>query len=355
MEGIEEGLHTGAQLCTWLGGETVADGAVGEKSPGTAMTPDTVLPWLSSGKPIGAVAIAQLKERGELDYDQPVAEYVPEFVQNGKEAITVRHLLTHTGGIRTAEQANRLDSREEIIAAICAAPSEKDWTPGEKAGYHESAGWHMLGEIIRRLDGRPYEDYVRDEIFEPLGMDDSWAAMTPEVMDRYADRLAELYTVEDGDPQSAAEYSAEAMGPFARPGSSLRCPAHDLVRFYRMMLGSGELDGVRILSAESVAEIVSPQRLGMVDHTFRHKMDWGLGVIVDNKHHGETAPYGFGPHASPKTFGHGGNQSSVGFADPEHGLAVALIFNGLPGHPRHDRRLKRVTGAVYEDLGLVQQ
>jgi len=83
-------------------------------------------------------------------------------------------------------------------------------------------------------------------------------------------------------------------------------------------------------------------------------MDWGLGFILNSSLYGaDTVPYSFGRHASPRTFGHGGAQSSVAFADPEHGLAVALLFNGMPGEARHHVRVREVLSALYEDLGLV--
>ena len=106
------------------------------------------------------------------------------------------------------------------------------------------------------------------------------------------------------------------------------------------------------MRAESVQMMTARQRVGMYDETFKHTMDWGLGVIVNSDRDGESPPYGYGRHASAETFGHGGSQSSVGFADPAHGLAVGLVFQGMPGEKRHDRRLRTVLAALYEDLQL---
>src|SRR5262249_3820760 len=99
-EGMDEGLHLGAQLHVALRGETVADAALGENRPGEPLTPDHLMLWLSSTKPGAAVAIAQLWERGLLELDDPVARHLPEFAAEGKEGITLRPLLTHTAGIR---------------------------------------------------------------------------------------------------------------------------------------------------------------------------------------------------------------------------------------------------------------
>src|SRR5688500_19012468 len=98
--GVGRGLHPGAQAYVSKAKKTVGDFAVGAARPGVPMRRDTLVLWMSAGKPAAAVAVAQLWERGRLDLDDPVAKHVPEFGARGKEAITVRHLLTHTGGFR---------------------------------------------------------------------------------------------------------------------------------------------------------------------------------------------------------------------------------------------------------------
>ena len=100
--GIERGLHIGAQLYVSLDGKRVADLAFGLAREGVAMTPDTIMLWMSSTKPITALAIAQMWERGKISLDDRVAQYIPEFGVRGKESITIRRVLTHTGGFRGA-------------------------------------------------------------------------------------------------------------------------------------------------------------------------------------------------------------------------------------------------------------
>ena len=120
-----------------------------------------------------------------------------------------------------------------------------------------------------------------------------------------------------------------------------------------MLLGGGSLDGVRVLSPQSVEALTARARVGMFDRSFKHEMDWCLGLVPNNAGYGaETVRYGYGPHASWRTVGHGGHQSSVAFADLSRGLAAAVIFNGTPGEAAHDRRVRAVLAAVYEDLGL---
>ena len=134
-------------------------------------------------------------------------------------------------------------------------------------------------------------------------------------------------------------------------------PIRELVMFYEMLLGGGERQGVRLLQPETVAMMTSRQREGMEDQTFKQVVDWGLGVSINSAHHAPNGawhriPYGYGPHASRDTFGHGGAQSSIAFADPAHGLAVGIVFNGMPGEAKHQMRVNAVLEALYGDLGL---
>ena len=366
--GIEQGLHLGAQLYVSLGaggeGELrSADLVIGERSVGQAMTPETVMLWLSSTKPVTAVAVAQLWQRGLVDLDDSIARYIPEFGAHGKERITLRHVLTHTGGIRLLNVGWPEASWDEIIATICEARPEPRWIPGEKAGYHLASSWFLLGEVVRRVDGRHLRHYVREEIFEPLGMRDSWIGMPSEQFAAYGDRLGRMYSTENSGRLERG-WAREVHVVGCSPGGNGHGPIRELGRFYEMLLARGRWNGAQILSPQTVEALTTPHRVGMYDQTFKHQLDWGLGFIINSNHYGadhkETPkrdapppPYGYGRHASRRTFGHGGFQSSTGFADPEHRLVVALLTNGNPGEPRHTERFRDLTEAIYEDLGLV--
>jgi CubicO group peptidase (beta-lactamase class C family) len=353
-EGIRARLHLGAQLYVSLGGEPVADAALGEDRPGEPLTRDHLMLWLSSTKPVPAVAIAQLWERGLLELDDPVALHVPAFAANGKEGITLRHLLTHTGGIRMLDTGWPHQSWEEIVARICAMKPEPRWVPGQKAGYHQASSWFVLGEVIQRISGTPFSSYVRREIFEPLGMADSWIGMPSERYFEYRDagRIAAMWNTQGEEPKPHG-WDTEERVVRPSPGGNGYGPMRELGRFYEMLLGRGSWRAQRILLPQTVEAFTAPHRVGMVDATFKHVLDWGLGFIVNSIQYGaETVPYGYGHHASPRTFGHSGYRSSAGFADPERGLAVALAFNGTPSNERHEARIRSVLDAVYEDLEL---
>ena len=359
QEGIAEGLHTGCQMFASIAGRPVADLALGDSreaamgQSAVAMTTDSIALWLSSTKPVVAAVVMQLVESGRLELDRPVADWIPPFAAGGKESITLRHLLTHTGGFRAVDVGWPETTWDEIIARICRAKVERDWVVGQKAGYHPSSSWYILGELVRIAAGQPLPEYVRQHVFEPLYMHDCWIGMPRERWLSYGDRMTKLIDTER--PRHAPFRFANEQGATdCIPGGNGVGPMRELVAFYEMLLGGGERGGVRVLSAESVRLMTTRQREGMFDETFKHTIDWGLGLIIDSKRYGvDNVPYGYGRYASDSTFGHGGSQSSVGFADPTRQLAVACYFNGMPGEAAHQARMRATLDALYEDLGLV--
>ena len=354
---IAAGLELGGQLFLDLRGEVVADAGFGEARPGEPMRRDHLMLWMSSTKPIAAVAICQLWERERLGLDDPVARHIPEFAQGGKERVTIRHLLTHTGGIRMLDTGWPAAGWEGIVARVSAQRLEPRWEPGRKAGYHLASSWFILGELVRRLDGRPFETYVRDEIFAPLDAVDCWIGMPPERFAAYGARIAPMHDVVAADEGAGTlvenDSTREARLVVPSPGGNGCGPIRELARLYQMLAAGGTFAGRRLLRRETVEALAARHRVGMIDATFRARLDWGLGVIANSAHYGEPGmPYGYGPHAGPRTFGHSGARSSTAFCDPEAGLVVALAVNGMPGDEVHRLRFERLTTALYRDLGL---
>jgi len=352
-DGISEGLQLGAQLFVSLAGETVVDAALGESRPGVPLRKDDLMLWLSSTKPITAMAVALLWERGLLDLDDPVTRFLPEFGAHGKDRITLRHLLTHTAGIRMLDLGFPDRPWEEIVARIAAMRPEPRWQPGHKAGYHLASSWFILGEVIARLSARPFSSFVRQEVLEPLGMLDSWIGMPSERFAAYAaaGRIAPLWRTEQAP--EAGEGTGEAWTTRSHPGGNGRGPVRELGRFYETLLARGRREATPVWTPQTVEAMTARHRVGMLDHTFQHRLDWGLGFILNSNEYGaDTVPYGYGHRSSPRTFGHSGYRSSVGFADPEQGLVVALTFNGTPSNDAHERRIRRVLDCVYDDLGI---
>jgi CubicO group peptidase (beta-lactamase class C family) len=346
--GIREGVHIGAQLAVAHGGEH-AELVLGEAAPGVPMRSDTMMIWFSMSKAICAVAVAQLWERGLARIDEPVATYIPEFGAAGKQHVTIRHLLTHTAGFPWSDGlAEAWPWRESVAdnrARIYAAPLDEGWRPGEKAGYHPASGMTVLGAVVETLDGRSYDRYVREAIFEPLAMVDCWVGMPPDRFAAYGDRIGVMQRTSGENGPEGIGLDSARVAALPIPGANGRGPMSQLLSFYEMLRAEGRgPDGTQLLSPQTVAAMSARHRVGMLDHTFGAVIDWGLGFVIDN--------YAMGRHCSPRAFGHGGAQSSVAYCDPVHDVVLAVVCNGMPGPDVHHPRMDAISTALYEDLGL---
>lgn len=372
--GMAVGLHLGTVVHVRRRGEVLANFAVGVSGtdPVTPLRADQRLLWLSAGKPLTAMAVGILSDRGRVSFDAPVCDFIDDFARHGKDGVTVRHLLSHTHAYRPP----RLDwsrlSRAQIIEQVCDARPIEGETPGQYAAYDPQTGWYLLSEIVERVTGQALHDFVRVEVLEPLGcvkasigMDaDEWtAARTSGDMAVLHDTTA---TARERADLMAAGESAATVGPpvwkgddaeraaARNPGGGAIGTAGELASIYQCLLDGGKTqEGVSLLRRSTVEEMTERQRIGLKDHAFGQIVDWGLGFLINSRRYGATVDaYGYGEYASDGTFGHGGMQSSSAYADPEHGLAVAIIFNSLPGEPKHQRRVYEVNSALYRDLGL---
>ncbi|MBI2168840.1 MAG: beta-lactamase family protein [Actinobacteria bacterium] len=348
-----DGWHDGAQIYVSRHGETLLDTAIGESRPGRALEPDDVMLWYSSSKPSTAVAVLQLWEQGKLGLDDRIADYVDGWGA-GKERCTIRHVLTHTGGFPMARQ--RLSGElfslpyPEAVAFIAQHPAE--FEPGTKACYHLTSGWKILGAVVEAVDGRVVKDYLEQEVFGRAGMAHCRLGVEPDEQRDLGDRLTPVYWKGHQMPSRRdgqtviVDYNVEAEGhndPWYRalvePGGAGHGPARELARLYECLLGHGP----ELLEPRTVEVMAATHRSGMRDLLFAGmKIPWGLGVQVAG---------GITGGVSPRAFGHGGMASSRAIADPEVGLVVALVTNGLPQPLDNEQRLYEVTDAVYSAFG----
>ena len=371
QDGIDRGLHPGAQVAVFHHDQCLADFAVGTLgTPPDArdLRPDDLTLWLSSGKPILVVALARQVEAGVLHWDDPIAEWVPEFAQRGKDPITLRHALTHTGGFRSVVFRYPQQTWDEAVAAVCHGRLETGWEVGRTAGYHPHSSWNILGRVLEIAADQPLGPHLREAVLEPMGMIHTWVGMPADVLPQLADQLSTVTDTSGPQPRPTDMHTAPWITG-QRPGGNTYGPARELADFYRQLLQlfnasddpSPAPSSTRILRPQTVRDLVRRHRRDTVDRTFRATMDWGLGFMVNNRRHDAVnesvhgpigTPYNFGPHAGEDAFGHGGNQSSVGFADPRHQLAVAVVFNGMPGEPAHQTRMHQTLSALYQELDL---
>ena len=344
LKGCEEGKHPGAQAYVSRSGRAVLEFACGEARPGRPITPDSITAWFSACKPLTAMAVAMLYDRGLLELDDPVRRYLPAFA-NGKESCSIRHVLTHQGGFAGAVTHPGNRSTEEIIAEICAWPDE--YPPGAKAGYHPTGGWYVLGEILRIIDGRPIDRFVAEELFAPLGMADSHMGLTETERKRLEPRLA-LVALGNTDREPYADqamvdaFNSEEELARVNPSGGVRGPARDLGRFYEMLLAGGEWEGRQLIDRRTVALFTACHRWDLPDQTLMQApLAWGLGFGLFGSADMHRA-------VSRRVFSHSGMVSSVALGDPARELACVVITTGLLDAMGNARRLREVTGAVVE-------
>lgn len=360
QQGMDAGLHVGAQLYVSVHGAAVAEIALGLSRPGEPMTRGSMMTWLSCSKIATSIAAARVWEAGGFSLDDPVSRHIPAFASHGKERITIRHLWTHTCGLHKAEQALfpvRYDnSFEDNIALICESEPTPGWLPGRRAGYQTSVMALLLAEIVRRHDGRPFPRYVREELFEPLGMADSWLGMPAEKVAAYGNRLGQTFDTSGATPKPgswAPDSPAELS--HVMPGGNGRGPMREFARLLELLLSNGAHDGAQLLSPQTVEALTARHRTGLFDESWQALLDWGLGLTLDSKQHHDGGPhlYGYGRHASPRAYGHSGFRTTLAFCDPEAGLVVTCSWNGMVADDEaHSQRQNELCDAVYEDLGL---
>jgi CubicO group peptidase (beta-lactamase class C family) len=340
-------------------GELVVDAWSGLADPDTdrPVDGDTLFTVFSVGKGIAATAVHLLAQRGLLDYDTPVCRYWPEFRAHGKAAITVRHVLCHAAGIPQLPAGVTIADVcdwDRICQAI--AELEPLWEPGTQTGYHATTWGFVVGELIRRADGRPFSRVVVEDICRPLGIDTIFFG----IPDAVGDRVARL---EDGiasvgqavpAPDSLVE---RAMGPVPRraaiwnrsdirraciPAAGGIMNARAIARHYAA-LACGELDGVSLLSPERVRTATTLQTDAR-DAVVGLPLPKALGYFL--------AGPGSEAGGRATAFGHAGTGGMAGFADPTYRFSFALTKNRLVPPSPGEATALRVARAVRQALAI---
>lgn len=361
-EGERAKLHVGVQLYVALNGETIADLGLGLARAGQPMTPDSMMTWLSTSKIPTSLLFAKVWEDGLVALDDPVALHIPEFGVRGKEAVTLRHVCTHTCAMLHVEEklfpVRYRQSHADNIALICASGLDRDRAPGQDAGYQTSVVSLLLAEIVARKRGRDFREVARESLFLPLGMRDSWLGMPEATLAGYAGRLGKTFDTSGPAPKPDGSFAPDEPQQLTHtmPGGNGRGPMRELARVLELMRRGGEMDGVRFLSPQTIVAMTGRHRCGLPDASWGGAvLDWGLGLTLDSRvhHGGRPHLYGYGPHASPRTYGHSGFRTTLAMCDPEAGLVVACSWNGMVADDEiHSARQNALCGAIYEDLGL---
>lgn len=360
---VETDQERGLQLAAYLDGELVIDAWSGVADPaiGRAVDAETLFTVFSVSKGITATIIHQCAERGEVDYDTPIAHYWPEFGKHGKDQITLRQVLCHTAGVPqlpiTIRAADLCDW--DGTCAMIAAETPL-WAPGTKTGYHAlTYGW-LLGEVAQRVTGQSFAALVQRDICAPLGISDIYFGI-PESVD---DRIATMEVDPHAGPLpeipldalifKAIPLTIQPLADFANnpqvrraaiPAGGGIMTARSLARHYAALAG-GPHAGLQLLS---------PERLAVATTLQTAERDLALGEEI-NKGLG----YWLGGPQSVRSgrltaLGHSGAGGAEGYADPDYHLAVGFAKNrmtaGLPGRGT----TYRVFTALRAALGIPEQ
>jgi CubicO group peptidase (beta-lactamase class C family) len=336
---VESGTDRGVQVAVYRDGRQVVDAVAGIADPASGRPVDagTVFYNFSIVKGAASTIAHLLAERGLFDYDTPVAELWPEFAAHGKKGVTVRQVLNHTAGVPGIPLDTTIEDLcdwDRMCAAI--ADAELWWEPGTKVGYHAYTFGYIVGELVRRVTGKPISQVLLEEVAGPLGVaGELWFGMPAAEQHRLA-RLE--------DEPGAAEQAAQMMAslppdlpmfrsapPELFPNAAFgnrpdvlaadipaggKTSARAIARMYAALLG--EVDGVRLLTPERLAEATAVSSSGP-DEVFGQPTAWGLG-------YGIGGPTG-DAQGAPTVFGLGGVGGSFACGDTATGVAWAVTKN----------------------------
>jgi CubicO group peptidase (beta-lactamase class C family) len=337
--GIRNRRFPGAQLYVSLHGKPVASFGLGRARDGVEMTSATLLPWFCNIKPIIAVAFAKLWQEGKLNIDGRVVDHIPEFGKSGKEAITFRHILTHATGLKKDPvRPMRFEPRDNVLRCIYDTPASQGSVPGFAAKYSVFWGWAILSEVIRRVTGLTYDEYIGESLLAPIKLDDFWLQMPPAIVDDHLQRFGLLFGLDRPAPYVWPTKARLDHYDRDQPATSLIATAQSVGRAYEGILQH------RYLWPTTTEAITAKHRVGLYDENFRGFVSFGLGMAVDGSY--------FGSYCSARTYGHKGLNSSCVLVDPEYQLVLAFIVNGLVNTEVSDQRDRRIIDSVYRDLGI---
>ena len=360
----------GVQAAAYVNGELIADvsGGMADKSAGRKVDGDTLFPVFSVTKAVTATALHIQAERGLIDYEQPISRYWPEFGARGKDKATIRDALTHRTGIPlmpsevTPEQMCDWEWMVDQLARM-----EPVFEPGTTSAYHSyTFGW-IVAECVRRTDPkeRPFSRFVQEEICTPLGIDNLFVGIPDRVEPRIA-RLINLPPPEsDRPPPGPLRMGAipaqvgVVQEVFGRPDVRRACipvaggimNARSAARFFAMLANGGQLGSARLLSEDRVRSFSTPRRNpDEIDRVLARVLNLGIGGFHLG---GQSPPAPPVIGSNPHTISHPGAGGSIGWADPDARLAVAICHNRMfDAQSPQDCPLQPIGDAIRQAIGI---
>ncbi len=356
---LQSGADVGASAAVMLDGEMVVDlwGGFADEARTAPWQADTITNVWSSTKTMMALSALMLFDRGELDFDAPVAQYWPEFAANGKEGVLVRHLMSHTSGVSAwAQPVQVSDIYDWEKSTSMLAAQAPWWEPGTASGYHALNQGHLVGEVIRRITGMKLGEFFRTQVAEPLGVD-FHIGLAPSEFGRVANVIPPPPLPIDIsllDPDmivvktftGPAPDASEAWTSQWRQADIGAANGHGNARSVALaqsaISNGGVVNGVRLLSQGAIDQIFRVQSDGP-DHVLMMPVKFGIGFGLPN----ETVPH---LPAGRKVCFWGGWGGSAVVNDLDNRMTVTYTMNrmaeGLLGDDRGFSLIRAAFDAV---------
>jgi CubicO group peptidase (beta-lactamase class C family) len=353
--------EVGASFAATVNGEPVVDlwGGDADAARTRPWRSDSLANVWSTTKAMTAVCAHVLVDRGLLDLDKPVASYWPEFAAAGKGGIPVRYLLSHQAGLAGLSESLPAEAVLDWPRFCAALAAQKPlWEPGTRSGYHAITFGHLVGEVLRRIDGRTLGAFFRDEVGAKLGAE-FWIGLPASE----EPRVVEMIPPDPPAPLSEAPKPGDSNYELRRalanpsltqtiantrawraaevPAANGQANARGAARVMAALACGGSLDGVRLMSEATLARASSEQCYGR--DLVLGPMRWGLGFMLASK----DLPLS----PNPRTFGHGGWGGSFALADCDARVSLAYVMNRMSPGTTGDKRLGRLIRALYGGLG----
>jgi CubicO group peptidase (beta-lactamase class C family) len=354
---IDASREIGASLYVNIEGDEVIDlwGGWRERERTTPWTEDTIVNVFSGSKTVTSLAVLMLADRGQLDLFSPVAKYWPEFAQNGKDRVEVRHLLSHTVGLPAWLPPFSLDDAMDIEASTARLAAQAPWwEPGSRGTYHASTFGHLNAELVRRVSGKTLSRFIASEIAAPLRAD--FHLGVPDAL------FGKVATVYPADEEGGSAAPGTAATPAAAPspeqaikariragsfsgmkrdplllfnspewrrtefgGSSGHANARGLGRILTALTQGGVSRGVKLVSPGTIDLIFREQANG-IDAYYMKPIRWGIGYALASEHSNARGPLPFLRPGKRTCFWYG-TGGSLAIADVERRVAISYVMN----------------------------
>lgn len=344
---LDSGADLGASFAVTRGGEMVVDiwGGWADIARTRPWERDTIVNVWSTTKTMTALSALMLADRGRIDFAAPVAEYWPEFAQNGKEGVTVAHLMSHTAGLPTWDEPLAKEDLYDWDLCVSRLAAQKPrWAPGTQAAYHAITQGYLVGEVIRRADGRSVGTFFREEVAEPLGADFHIGLPASE-----DGRVAEMIPPErapdaprGNPPVDPVDTGTRAWRAAEIPAAGGTGNARAVAAIHAIMANGGEAGGRRFLSEAGVRKALEIQFVG-TDKALGMPARYGLGFGVAGE--GSLIPF-----PNPNACYWGGWGGSLALIDMDARTSIAFMMNRMAGGTTGDTRAFGLAMATWEAL-----